>query len=354
MSLLEQLAKMSKQETSTTVTNNPLLNKNMNNPLLNKLKIKKVQETKDTSSETKEDVVSVIESTDKEDNIVISNSNDDNNKVVDKLSETEEKETSKNDEEEHEESVVTSEEETPDFIEEVKKFVEEDVEEKNSDKEVVEPKEETVESQPPKKRRRRRTTNKTEETSEEINTVSGNGGSLHAYEYGNLDIFGMKISFEEANTIVLSKFVDDKWIEFRDAVNKKIEAIKINRDINPSVITILLEELNTLNDEIAAPLEDAKCLINILSDKEAGVGTVIKTIASAKDGGTNTTSRQAAGFEALMNAEVGGEKLNLVLMLMAAKVRYSFLESIKNRIEFKYNTLITVSGALKIDAGLSK
>lgn len=190
--------------------------------------------------------------------------------------------------------------------------------------------------------------------SEEVNTVSGNGGSLHAYEYGNLDIFGMKISFEEANTIVLSKFVDDKWIEFRDAVNKKIEAIKINRDINPSVITILLEELNTLNDEIAAPLEDAKCLINILSDKEAGVGTVIKTIASAKDGGTNTTSRQAAGFEALMNAEIGGEKLNLVLMLMAAKVRYSFLESIKNRIEFKYNTLITVSGALKIDAGLSK
>ena len=65
------------------------------------------------------------------------------------------------------------------------------------------------------------------------------------------------------------KFVDDKWIEFRDAVNKKIEAIKINRDINPSVITILLEELNTLNDEIAAPLEDAKCLINILSDKRS-------------------------------------------------------------------------------------
>ena len=353
MSLLEQLAKMSKQETSTTVTNNPLLNKNMNNPLLNKLKIKKVQETKEVAPEVKEDVITIVETKDEEKTIVPNNNNE-NNKTEDKLPEQlEEKTMLEDNKEESKENIVPYEEETPDFIEEVKKFVEENEEEENPNKESVESKEEAVESQPPKKRRRRRTANKAEETSEEVNTVSSSG-SLHAYEYGNLDIFGMKISFEEANTIVLSKFVDDKWIEFRDAVNKKIEAIKINRDINPSVITILLEELNTLNDEIAAPLEDAKCLINILSDKEAGVGTVIKTIASAKDGGTNTTSRQAAGFEALMNAEVGGEKLNLVLMLMAAKVRYSFLESIKNRIEFKYNTLITVSGALKIDAGLSR
>lgn len=349
MSLLEQLAKMSKQETPT-VTNNPLLNKNVNNPLLNRLKIKKVQETKDETSEVKEEVTPVIEDTNKENGIT--SNNNDSDKNTDKVEQLEENETLKDNKEEYNENITTSDEE-PDFIKEVKEFVEDSAKEETSDKENAESKEAVVEN-PPKKRRRRRATNKTEETSEEVNTVSGNGGSLHAYEYGNLDIFGMKISFEEANTIVLSKFVDDKWIEFRDAVNKKIEAIKINRDINPSVITILLEELNTLNDEIAAPLEDAKCLINILSDKEAGVGTVIKTIASAKDGGTNTTSRQAAGFEALMNAEIGGEKLNLVLMLMAAKVRYSFLESIKNRIEFKYNTLITVSGALKIDAGLSK
>lgn len=341
MSLLEQLAKMSKQEAPTAITNNPLLNKNVNNPLLNKLKIKKVQETKDVLPDTKEDVAPIVENKDKENN-TIPNDNNDNKKL----------EALKDSKEEYGKDITVSKED-PDFIKEVKEFVENSTEEEAPDKENIETKETVVEN-PPKKRRRRRTTNKIEETSEEANTVSSNSGSLHAYEYGNLDIFGMKISFEEANTIVLSKFVDDKWIEFRDAVNKKIEAIKINRDINPSIITILLEELNALNDEIAAPLEDAKCLINILSDKEAGVGTVIKTIASAKDGGTNTTSRQAAGFEALMNAEVGGEKLNLVLMLMAAKVRYSFLESIKNRIEFKYNTLITVSGALKIDAGLCK
>lgn len=346
MSLLDKFAEMSKQE--VPVTSNPLLNSRAvsKNPLLNKLKIKKVQETKDTLSEVQENIPSVAEDTDKE-NDVTSNNNDKN---VEKLEQLEENEALK---EEHDKDTTVSKEEEPNFIKEVKEFVENNTEEETPDKENVETKETVVEN-PPKKRRRRKTANKTEETSEEANTVSGNGGSLHAYEYGNLDIFGMKISFEEANTVVLSKFVDDKWIEFRDAVNKKIEAIKINRDINPSVITILLEELNTLNDEIAAPLEDAKCLINILSDKEAGVGTVIKTIASAKDGGTNTISRQAAGFEALMNAEISGEKLNLVLMLMAAKVRYSFLESIKNRIEFKYNTLITVSGALKIDAGLCK
>ena len=119
MSLLEQLAKMSKQETPT-VTNNPLLNKNVNNPLLNKLKIKKVQETKDETSEVKEEVTPVIEDTNKENGIT--SNNNDSNENTDKVEQLEENETLKDNKEEHNENIITSDEE-PNFIKEVKEFV---------------------------------------------------------------------------------------------------------------------------------------------------------------------------------------------------------------------------------------
>ena len=325
MSFLDKLEQMSNKEKKTNININPLTNKPlMSNPFLDKIKQKK-QELNNTEK-VEEKVEEVVEN-----------------------KEPQEKEIKETAKEVIEEKVVNTSEETE--KEEVKEVKEKDLSIEKKD-ETIEEKDNNKNEDAVKAPRKKRGRKKSEDTTK-VNTLSA-PNNLHAYEYANLDIFGMKISFEEANAIVLSKFVDDKWIEFRDNINKKINNIKINRDINPSVINILLEELNTLNDEIASPLEDAKCLISILSDKESGIGTVIKTISSVEDGGTNATARQAAGFKSLMNVELGNEKLNLVLMLMAAKVRYSFLESIKNRIEFKYNTLITVSGSLKIAAGLCK
>ncbi len=208
----------------------------------------------------------------------------------------------------------------------------------------------------PKKRRRRRTTKKAESdesTTEKTALVSGKDNKVYTTEYTNLDIFGMKMSFEEAATGLMSNYIDQDFIDFRDNIYEKLNAVKIDKDANSAVLKYALEELNNINDEIALPLAEAEALVMALSDKECGVGTVTKALASAEDEGGNANTRAAAGYRALMNASVNGQTINLLTMLIAAKVRLNYLTSIRNRIEFKRNSLITLNGALKLEADLT-
>ena len=202
--------------------------------------------------------------------------------------------------------------------------------------------------------RKKRTYTK-ESNNESVDTVSGQGdGTLYNFEYQDLDIFGMKMNFTEAIKIVMSQYIDKDFIEFRDKINKKLQDIAITNDMNSGVLKYALESLNIINDEISLPLEEAKALITVLSDKESGVGTVIKTIAASESSGSNLIARNASGFRALTTANVNGHEINLLVMLIAAKVRFNFLEAIKNKIEFKRNLLITMNGALKLEADLTK
>lgn len=204
--------------------------------------------------------------------------------------------------------------------------------------------EETEVEEKPKKRRKRKSSTSSDQESNSITKCK--------FEDVNIDVFDTKYSFEEAATIIQSKFVNDGWLDFRKEVLKDLEEIKIDSDLNPGAIKVVIEQLAILYDKIAIPLQEANDVITCISDKDVGIGTIYKAYAASSIEKSNADIRSAAGYKVLEKVNYNGNEVNLLVVLMAAKLRYNFLNSVKNIIDFKRNLLITISSSNKIEASL--
>lgn len=214
----------------------------------------------------------------------------------------------------------------------------------NKNEEVVTTEEETEVEEKPKKRRKRKSSTLSDQEPNSITKCK--------FEDVNIDVFDTKYSFEEAATIIQSKFVNDEWLDFRKEVLKDLEEIKIDSDLNPGAIKVVIEQLAILYDKIAIPLQEANDVITCISDKDVGIGTIYKAYAASTIEKSNADIRSAAGYKVLEKVNYNGNEVNLLVVLMAAKLRYNFLNSIKNIIDFKRNLLITISSSNKIEASL--
>jgi hypothetical protein len=214
----------------------------------------------------------------------------------------------------------------------------------NKNEEVVTTEEETEVEEKPKKRRKRKSSTASDQESNSITKCK--------FEDVNIDVFDTKYSFEEAATIIQSKFVNDEWLDFRKEVLKDLEEIKIDSDLNPGAIKVVIEQLAILYDKIAIPLQEANDVITCISDKDVGIGTIYKAYAASTIEKSNADIRSAAGYKVLEKVNYNGNEVNLLVVLMAAKLRYNFLNSVKNIIDFKRNLLITISSSNKIEASL--
>lgn len=214
----------------------------------------------------------------------------------------------------------------------------------NKNEEVVTTEEETEVEEKPKKRRKRKSSTSSDQESNSITKCK--------FEDVNIDVFDTKYSFEEAATIIQSKFVNDGWLDFRTEVLKDLEEIKIDSDLNPGAIKVVIEQLAILYDKIAIPLQEANDVITCISDKDVGIGTIYKAYAASTIEKSNADIRSAAGYKVLEKVNYNGNEVNLLVVLMAAKLRYNFLNSVKNIIDFKRNLLITISSSNKIEASL--
>lgn len=214
----------------------------------------------------------------------------------------------------------------------------------NKNEEVVTTEEETEAEEKPKKRRKRKSSTSSDQESNSITKCK--------FEDVNIDVFDTKYSFEEAATIIQSKFVNDEWLDFRKEVLKDLEEIKIDSDLNPGAIKVVIEQLAILYDKIAIPLQEANDVITCISDKDVGIGTIYKAYAASTIEKSNADIRSAAGYKVLEKVNYNGNEVNLLVVLMAAKLRYNFLNSVKNIIDFKRNLLITISSSNKIEASL--
>lgn len=214
----------------------------------------------------------------------------------------------------------------------------------NKNEEVVTTEEETEVEEKPKKRRKRKSSTSSDQESNSITKCR--------FEDVSIDVFDTKYSFEEAATIIQSKFVNDGWLDFRKEVLKDLEEIKIDSDLNPGAIKVVIEQLAILYDKIAIPLQEANDVITCISDKDVGIGTIYKAYAASTIEKSNADIRSAAGYKVLEKVNYNGNEVNLLVVLMAAKLRYNFLNSVKNIIDFKRNLLITISSSNKIEASL--
>lgn len=250
----------------------------------------------------------------------------------------------KNKEDENNKQVYTNEKDLNKVEEVLNKDVTNTEDVTNKNEEVVTTEEETEVEEKPKKRRKRKSSTLSDQEPNSITKCK--------FEDVNIDVFDTKYSFEEAATIIQSKFVNDEWLDFRKEVLKDLEEIKIDSDLNPGAIKVVIEQLAILYDKIAIPLQEANDVITCISDKDVGIGTIYKAYAASTIEKSNADIRSAAGYKVLEKVNYNGNEVNLLVVLMAAKLRYNFLNSVKNIIDFKRNLLITISSSNKIEASL--
>lgn len=215
---------------------------------------------------------------------------------------------------------------------------------------------EKVAEEKPKKRRRRKTAAQKEEKEEKEEIPADTKTStkkqdIKVHEYvQNYDILGKKASYDDMAGAVMDYFIDDDWKATQDELTEKMNNIRIEPDMNPGTLKYAVAELNNLNDEISAVYVEQKQLLDVLTDKEFGAATALLAMNSR---GANSEERKANGFAALMHAKFGGdEDVNLIALINAVKMRFVFLNSLSKRIQYKTNTCITMSGAIKMEQSL--
>lgn len=163
-----------------------------------------------------------------------------------------------------------------------------------------------------------------------------------------VDLSGQNFDYNKTAATVLSEYIDDDWREYEKQISEKLDKIRIEPDMNPGTLKYILADLNNLYDEIAVPLTEQKKLLESLTDKDFGVATTYRIVNNV--GGSNEHERDRNGILALMSA--GENKINFIALIAAAKMRYTFLYSVYNRIRYKSQICITMSCAIKMEFGL--
>lgn len=204
--------------------------------------------------------------------------------------------------------------------------------------------EETVAEETKKKRKSTRKKATKKETAEETEAAPV---VLNAREFEVQNIMDCKMSYEEMVAKFESSLVDDSWEDYKKSVLTELENIKVASDMNPGMLNVTLTQLNDLDRLITPDHSQFKALLETLTNKEDGICTCIRYQAMAN--GANENERRANGYYALTNATYEGEKINFINLIAGTRMKYIFLDSIKQRIKFMSNLCITFLGALKIE-----
>ena len=222
------------------------------------------------------------------------------------------------------------------------KTAEDDSTEEESHEEVDE--KETEEK--PKKRGRRK---KAEETSKD-DKEKEKPSDIRAAKYEqNYDILGQKVNYDEMMEIILDFFGEDDWQETEETLHKKLSEIRIEPDMNPGTLKYALAALNGLYDEVAILYDNQQKILTALADKNIGAAVAYKNIHSV---GNNAEERERNGLLALTQAKIGEKTVNYIAIIAAARVRNVFLNNFIDRIKYKSNICITMSGAIKMEQSL--
>ena len=222
---------------------------------------------------------------------------------------------------------------------------------KDEPKEIVkdEPKEKTEDEQPKKKKKvtRRKSKKTADDNSADNESEDTPVTFLSAREFEVQNVLGTKMSYEEMVAKYESAFEDEGWMEFRAEIVKELDAIKVAADMNPGTLKVTLTELNDLYGKIAVEHSRMKALLESLANKEDGVCTAIRYQGMTE--GSNDNVRRANGYAALNNATFQGEPINFVNLIAGTRMKYTFLDSIVQRINFMSRMCITFLGALKME-----
>ena len=163
------------------------------------------------------------------------------------------------------------------------------------------------------------------------------------------------IEYEKAIELIASKIVDPKWESLKQDICEKLNAIMITSDMNEARLKECVAQLNEIYQMVWFEYQGVKSRYERLASKEPeGLIKITKKLNSGD--GTNAESRERAGIAACMNYRdpESGNVINLYDLFNIVSEHYIFLDSVIKNIEFKKSILVTMNGALKIEADLTK
>ena len=163
----------------------------------------------------------------------------------------------------------------------------------------------------------------------------------------NYDILGKKFSYDEMSSIVLDYFEDDGWKEMEKEINERVDALRVESDMNTGTMKVLLSEIDALLSEVYPAFIEQKKMNDALCDKEFGAAVAYQALHSV---GANSEERKKNGYMSLASANMGGRTVNMLALVQASKMRMAFLNETLKRINHKYNTCITMTSNLNIES----
>ena len=199
----------------------------------------------------------------------------------------------------------------------------------------------------PKKRTTRKSTSRAKKKTEEVKLPEDNEETI----INDLFTFPKStIPYVEAIKTIDNAYVDEEWEKYRASLIEESDNILIEADMTEGALKKTIAQLNTLREKVWIAFNDIKHYYTTLSNKD--VEGIIERIKYANYEGSNEIAREKAGVLAVMNyKDEHGNKINYYEIYDETKKRYIFLKSMMDTIQFKSDSLITMSASIKLEKG---
>lgn len=199
----------------------------------------------------------------------------------------------------------------------------------------------------PKKRTTKKSTSRAKKKTEEVKIPEDNEETI----INTLFTFPKSsISYVEAIKAIDNAYVDEEWEKYRASLIEESDNILIEADMTEGALKKTIAQLNTLREKVWIAFNDIKHYYTTLSNKD--VEGIIERIKYANYEGSNEIARKKAGVLAVMNyKDEQGNKINYYEIYDETKKRYIFLKSMMDTIQFKSDSLITMSASIKLEKG---
>ena len=198
-----------------------------------------------------------------------------------------------------------------------------------------------------KKRTTRKSTSRAKKKTEEVKLPEDNEETI----INDLFTFPKStIPYVEAIKTIDNAYVDEEWEKYRASLIEESDNILIEADMTEGALKKTIAQLNTLREKVWIAFNDIKHYYTTLSNKD--VEGIIERIKYANYEGSNEIARKKAGVLAVMNyKDEHGNKINYYEIYDETKKRYIFLKSMMDTIQFKSDSLITMSASIKLEKG---
>lgn len=151
--------------------------------------------------------------------------------------------------------------------------------------------------------------------------------------------------FNTAAQVIFSSFADPEWDTHEEEISSKLNEIVISSDMNSATLKLAISDVDHLRSEIWLEHNQYKNMyIDLSCEKPDGL---IERVKKLNMQGDNESARKCNAIYACENYMKNGSKINLFELLETARRRYFFLKSVMDSLDFKSNSLITMSETLK-------